>query len=83
MKNDGSKGSDPNRFEVKQDVNLADIGTMLNEAIFASEEGDTDSVRDILFDIHSMIFPNAARLATPEENAAQNLQQHKRLNQAA
>ena len=75
MNSEGNQSSIPKQFEVKQDANLADIGARLNEAIFASEEGDSDSVRDILFDIHSMIFPNAARLATPEENAARAVQE--------
>lgn len=59
-----------NTFEINQQANLADLGTLVHEAIAANEDGRADALRDILFDIHSTIYPNATRPATPEENAA-------------
>lgn len=58
-----------NTFEINQAVNLADIGTKLNEAIFAFDEEGADSARDIIFDLHTMIYPNSSRLATDKELA--------------
>ena len=59
-----------NRFEINHAVNLADIGSMINSAIAANEEGNPDALRDYLFDVHSLIYPNASRIATLEESIA-------------
>lgn len=57
-------------FEVNQNASLKSIGTLIYEAIVANEGGNTDTLRDILLEVHGIIYPNASRPATPEENAA-------------
>lgn len=60
--------NDP-RFEINRNLDLDRLGSLVNKALFAFGE-DPDSCRDLLFEIHGMIFPNASRMATPAENAA-------------
>ena len=62
------KNNDP-RFEINRNLDLDRLGSLANEALFAFGK-DPDSCRDLLFEIHGMIFPNASRMATAAENAA-------------
>lgn len=57
-------------FAVNWSANLADLGTLANEALCSFDDGDFDSLRDQLFKLHNQIYPNASRPATPEENAS-------------
>lgn len=56
------------RHAINPDASLADIGAIVSAALSHNEEGDADSVRDILFDLHSLIYPNSSYTATPEES---------------
>ena len=64
-----------NQFQTNPDVNIADVGAMVNEALFAFEDGDIDATRDNLLTIHSMLYPDASRPATPAENATLTAQE--------
>ena len=50
-----------NCFDINHNACLADIGSLVSEAICYSDDSNHDAVRDMLFDIHSMIYPNASR----------------------
>ena len=54
--------NDP-RFKINRNLDLDRLGSLANKALFAFGE-DPDSCRDLLFEIHSMIFPDASRPAT-------------------
>lgn len=58
-----------NTFEINHQANIADLGTLVSEALFHLEDDNTDSVRDRLLEVHSNIYPNSSHTATPEENA--------------
>lgn len=61
--------NDP-RFEINENANLALIGEIVTDALIDYEEGDECFlVRERLLKIHTMIYPNASRPATAEENA--------------
>jgi hypothetical protein len=57
------------RNAINPNASLADIGTIVSEALSRSEEGDTLGAGEALFDLHSLIYPNSSYTATPEENA--------------
>jgi len=57
-------------FKINEEADLAELGMLVSEAIFASEEGDGLAVSDLLLKMHDAIFPNASRPATDEENTA-------------
>ena len=61
--------NDDNRFEINHSVNLEQLGRLAGEALIAFDE-DNDACRDLLLEIHTQIYPNSWRLATPEEIAA-------------
>lgn len=70
-----------NKFEVNQQANIADIGTMVSEALFAFSDNNNDSVRDYLLEIHNMIYPNANERIQYQEEIADSsdidpLEQH-------
>jgi hypothetical protein len=48
---------DVERFAINHNANLADIGALVNESLFSD---DTDEMRDKMFEIHGMIYPNAS-----------------------
>ena len=58
------------KHAINPNANLADIGTIVSEAISHDEAGEPCSVRDCLLDLHSMIYPNSSYTASPEELAA-------------
>lgn len=58
------------RHAVNQNARLADIASMVAEAISLDEGRNSEGVREMLIDIHSLILPNSSYTATPEENAA-------------
>jgi hypothetical protein len=62
------------KFDVNQQANLADIGTMVSEALFAFSDRDSDSVRDNLLEIHGMIYPNASEQVPTRADAAEFLE---------
>lgn len=57
------------RHAINPNAKLADIGTIVSEALNHDREGDTFSVSNALLDLHSLIFPNSSYTATPEELA--------------
>ena len=63
------------RHAINPNVSLADIGTIVSEALSHNEEGDMFSVSNDLFELHSLIFPNSSYTATPEELATLAVQE--------
>lgn len=57
------------RFKINKNADLEQLGKMVEEAMEFHEVRDYDSVRDMLFELHHQIYPNASRPATPEEIA--------------
>lgn len=49
-----------NCFEINHNASLADIGCLVMEALSHDNEGNADSLREILFELHSLIYPNAS-----------------------
>jgi len=54
-----------NCFEINHNASLADIGSLVSEAIFHSDEGNQDSIYDVLVEIHSIIYPNSFMIKLP------------------
>lgn len=51
-----------NMFAINQAASLADIGTLISETLnYFDEEGKTDTTRDRILEIHSMIYPNSTQ----------------------
>jgi len=46
-------------LKIDLDASLPDIAALLNEAIYYSDNGDTDNLRECLFTIHAIIYPDS------------------------
>jgi len=59
-------------YKINQNVSLAELGDLVNEAMTLADCGDAETSRDCLIDVisemHTKLFPNASRKPTPEDN---------------
>ena len=55
-----------NVFEINRAANLADIGALVNAALGHDADNEPESVRDVLFELHSLIYPNASYIQSHE-----------------
>lgn len=58
------------RFAINHAVDLQTLANRISEVIEYHEDKDYDSTRDMLLELHSLIYPNACRRLTPEEAKA-------------
>lgn len=57
-------------FAINHAVDLQALANRISEAIEYHEDKDYDSTRDMLLELHSLIYPNSRRRLTPEEAEA-------------
>jgi hypothetical protein len=58
-----------NRFDVNNEVNVADLGVLLGESIFNLKDKNYEFLQDNLLAVHSMIYPNASSSKVKEKDS--------------